>query len=550
LSIKAFPFHPFAIMSIRTKLRVSAAITIGLALIVALTVFLSSRSMEEAARTDTFAVRVIEDVSDLNSLSYAYLLLKDKRPKVQWQLKHTSLGKALSEHIVESRGEEALLARLRSNHEQIKRLFDVVSARVEESRAADRNPASSYDELNEGVTAQLMARAEMMSNDASLLGREAGRHRDAVRQVSFILILASTLILIVSAAATAFFLAKNIGGSLSILEHGTQRIAAGDLGYRVPVAGTDEISRLSGAFNDMTARLEVSHSKLEAEIAERRQAQDALQRAHGELEQRVEERTRDLAAANASLAEGSRQLEATNRELESFSYSVSHDLRAPLRAIDGFSKMLEKDLEDKLEGETKRKFETIQRNAQQMGQLIDDLLAFSRLGRAPLEMRPVDMGSLATGVVDEQKSINPGRDLQITVDNVPEAWGDMGLLRQVFANLISNAIKFTKSRETAVIEVGGRTGDGEHVYYVKDNGVGFDMAYVDKLFGVFQRLHTTREFEGTGVGLAIVQRIVHRHGGRVWAEGRIGEGATLYFSLPERRQHEEQQQEQRPKQPD
>jgi light-regulated signal transduction histidine kinase (bacteriophytochrome) len=295
----------------------------------------------------------------------------------------------------------------------------------------------------------------------------------------------------------------------------------------------------------MTAKLATSYGRLEGEIAERRQAQDLLQRAHVELEMRVEERTKDLAAANRSLVERTRQLEAANKELESFSYSVSHDLRAPLRAIDGFSKMLEKDLEGVLEGETRRKFETIQRNAQQMGQLIDDLLAFSRLGRAPLEMRPVDMGRLANGVVDDQKSINPGRELRITVDNVPASWGDSTLLRQVLVNLISNAIKFTKPRETAVIEVGGREDDGEYVYYVKDNGVGFDMAYVDKLFGVFQRLHSTREFEGTGVGLAIVQRIVHRHGGRVWAEGHIGEGATLYFSLPERRQHEEQ-----PKQPD
>ena len=661
MSIKAFPLRPFATMSIRTKLIVSAVITIGLALTVAFTVFLSSRSMEEAATTDRFAVRVIQDVSDLNSLSYAYLLLKDKRPKVQWQLKHASLGKVLSERIVGSGEEKELLARLRSNHEQIKRLFDVVSARVEESRTADRNHSSSYDELNEGVTAQLMARAEMMSNDASLLGRESGRHRDTVRRISSILVLASTLILIVSAALTAFFLAKSIGGSIRGLEKGTQRIAAGDLAYRVALTGNDEISRLSAAFNEMTAKLAASHDRLEEEVAEqkraqeairrqaelielsheaifvrdldsriifwnrgaeetygwtkaealgnitqallkaqfpvpfdehmaslmakdrwegelvhtrkdgaritvlsrhalqrdetgrpaaileinvditeRKEAQESLQRAYGELEMRVEERTKDLAAANRSLAEGTRQLEETNRELESFSYSVSHDLRAPLRAIDGFSKMLEKDLEGSLAGETKRKFETIQRNAQQMGQLIDDLLAFSRLGRAPLEMRPVNMGRLAHGVIDEQRSVNPGRDLRITVDSVPAAWGDSTLLRQAFVNLISNAIKFTRSRETAVIEVGGRSDGEEHVYYVKDNGVGFDMTYADKLFGVFQRLHTTREFEGTGVGLAIVQRIVHRHGGRVWAEGHIGEGATLYFSLPERRQHEEQ----------
>jgi PAS domain S-box-containing protein len=280
-------------MSIRAKLTVNAAITIALALLVALTVVVSSRNVEQATRNDRFAFAVVNDVSDLNSLSYAYLLLRDKRPRVQWQLKHASLERLLSEHAVVSLEERVLLDRLRSNHEQLKRLFDVVSARVEESRPGAGNASSAYDELNEGVTAQLMARAEMMANDASLLGREAGRRMDAVRQASVILIVGSALLLILSAAMTAFFLIKSIGGSILVLERGTQRIAGGDLGYRVPVAGTDEISRLSAAFNDMTAKLADSYSTLEerveqrtAELAQRTAELDAVNQTLRESEER------------------------------------------------------------------------------------------------------------------------------------------------------------------------------------------------------------------------------------------------------------------------
>ena len=294
MSINGSLFNPFGRMSIRTKLRLNAVITIGLALVVALTVFVSSRNMEEAARNDTFASRVIKDVSDLTSLSYAYLLLKDERPQMQWELKYASLGKVLSEHAVGSREQEVILARLRSNHEQMKQLFDVLSERDEKSPTSVGSTSSTYDELNEGITAQLLARAEVMTNDASLLGREAERYVGAVRRTSLILIVVSALILMVSATITASLLAKSIGGSIGVLEQGTQRIASGDLGYRVAITGNDEISRLTTAFNNMTANLETSRGRLEAEMAERRRAQEALQRAHDELEQRVVERTEAL----------------------------------------------------------------------------------------------------------------------------------------------------------------------------------------------------------------------------------------------------------------
>ena len=235
---------------------------------------------------------------------------------------------------------------------------------------------------------------------------------------------------------------------------------------------------------------------------------------------------------NASLEQQTRRLEVANQELEAFSYSVSHDLRAPLRAIDGFSRILEEDHGPRLEAEARRLLGVVRQGAQQMGRLIDDLLGFSRVGRQPMARGPVEMTRLAQAVAEDVKAQTDGRRVELTIGSLPSAEGDEALLRQVWVNLLSNAVKFTRGREVGRIEVSGQITPEGACYTVRDNGVGFDMQYLHKLFGVFQRLHRQEEFEGTGVGLALVQRIVHRHGGRVWAEGRVDEGATVSFVLP------------------
>jgi light-regulated signal transduction histidine kinase (bacteriophytochrome) len=232
------------------------------------------------------------------------------------------------------------------------------------------------------------------------------------------------------------------------------------------------------------------------------------------------------------VADRTSQLEAANKELEAFAYSVSHDLRAPLRHIDGFLELLQESLMAKLDDKSQHYMDTISDAAKHMGQLIDDLLSFSRMGRQEIYAGQVDLAILVQDIIQELALVVQDRAIQWDIADLPIVRGDRAMLRLVLINLISNALKFTRPCEYPRIEIGSNDEDPiEIVIFVRDNGVGFDMAYADKLFGVFQRLHRLDEFEGTGIGLANVRRIISRHGGRTWAEGQVDGGATFYFSL-------------------
>lgn len=244
-----------------------------------------------------------------------------------------------------------------------------------------------------------------------------------------------------------------------------------------------------------------------------------------QLARDVADRTRQLEFAN-------RQLESANKELEAFSYSVSHDLRAPLRAVQGFCQIYLDDFKASIPDEGLPLLEHVLQGSRRMGQLIEDLLEFSRLGRQPIMREIVHLDRMVARLVDDNRGKEPDRKVRVEVSPLGDCEGDSSLIEQVLVNLISNAFKFTRKRSDARIEIGYLEDGGERVYFVKDNGAGFDMKYSDKLFGVFQRLHTTTQFEGTGVGLSIVKRIVERHGGRIWAEAAIDQGAGFYFTLP------------------
>jgi light-regulated signal transduction histidine kinase (bacteriophytochrome) len=269
------------------------------------------------------------------------------------------------------------------------------------------------------------------------------------------------------------------------------------------------------------------------DITRQKQTEMEIKQLNEDLEKKVKERTAKLAETNDKLEVTIAQLNASVKEMESFSYSVSHDLRSPIRGINGFSTLLQKRYADKLDEDGKKMLEMVVSEAVRMGHLIDDLLAFSRLGRKEIQKTTVDMKALAQAALDEVMKLSDVKyNAKVTIHDLPPSFCDGMLLQQVFINLIANALKFSSHQPEPVIEVGSYSEDGSIVYYVKDNGAGFDMKYYDKLFGVFQRLHSMEDFPGTGIGLSIVHKIIERHGGRVWAEGKENGGATFYFSLP------------------
>jgi len=286
----------------------------------------------------------------------------------------------------------------------------------------------------------------------------------------------------------------------------TARIVSREKNYSVRAPSTeshDEVGLLIESFNEMLIQIQKSDA--------------ALQTSQEALEQRVAQRTAEL--------------DATNKELEAFTYSVAHDLRAPLRHIQGFSNLLMESFGPQLEPEAQKHLQRIGEGTQQMGRLIDDLLSLARIGRQEPRLQATGLNSLVQEVLRDLKTETEGRDIQWQVGDLPFVDCDPGLMKQVFYNLLSNAAKYTRPRKPAVIDIGQMSVEGQPVNFVRDNGVGFNMKHANKLFGVFQRLHRKEDFEGTGVGLATVQRIIHKHGGRIWAEAEIDKGATFFFSL-------------------
>jgi len=340
-----------------------------------------------------------------------------------------------------------------------------------------------------------------------------------VPSASFIAIAADInnpyLIVIIVTALTGMVLAILIGRQLSSnvariaeglesIREGKLNHREGELYHRLELTGRDELSDIAECFNEMAEK----HQQYEQEIKE----------INSQLELRVDERTAQLVAAN--------------KELDSFSYSVSHDLKSPLRSISGFSNILLESYRDKLDIEGKDCIERIHRASERMGNLIDELIEFSHINRAELHLQTVNLSDMALQIAEELRQSQPERQVEFKIRSGIMADADLVLIRSVIENLIGNAWKFTQRKEQSIITFDTKDENGATTFFIKDNGAGFNQEYADKLFSPFQRLHSSSEFEGTGIGLASVQRIIHRHGGKIWGEGREGEGATFYFTLP------------------
>src|SRR2546425_4089867 len=324
------------------------------------------------------------------------------------------------------------------------------------------------------------------------------------------------------ALLAAYLLSRVLQGTISqpilaLAETAKAVSARQDYSVRAPKLGADELGTLTDAFNQMLGRIEDQKNE--------------LQRYATDLERRVEERTHALQERNESLRRNAAELLAANTELDAFAYSVSHDLRAPLRSIDGFSQILLEDYSEKLDEAGREALHRVRAASQRMGTLIDDLLKLARVTRAEIRTEDVDLSGMARDIVADLQRTTPERQVEFAIAPGLTARGDARLLRVALDNLLRNSWKYTAKQPAPRVEFASADANGGRAFMVRDNGAGFDMKYADKLFGVFQRLHSAADFEGTGIGLATVRRIINRHGGRIWAEGAVDRGATFYFTL-------------------
>ena len=386
------------------------------------------------------------------------------------------------------------------------------------------------------------------------------KSNNRIRQHTLFVLFLNILGIILSFLLIYFLSKKIILNRLKNFTDMCSEIRKGNLNHRMSVKSHDELGRLALTFNDMTEKLSGRNQQLkeekqkvldnfrelEKQVAMRKQADEELKKYHENLEELVQERTvkleesrlsltyllEDVNESRAELDVVNKQLQSANDELEAFAYSVSHDLRAPLRNIDGFSQILLEDYSDILDKQGRHYLQRVRAGTQNMGHLIDDILSLSRTGRHHMDKKTINMESIVREVYKSFENELKERKVDFIVHKCPSVFADSHLVKILLTNLLSNALKFTKIRENAKIEIGSMTEDGHTVFYIKDNGAGFDMKYADKLFIPFQRLHRAEEYEGSGIGLAIVQRIIHKHGGSIRAESEINAGTTFYFTFP------------------
>jgi signal transduction histidine kinase len=480
-------------MKIGTKERLVTGMGLAAVGIIAAMIWWTYAEVEDANRQRRVTTEIARGLTELRLLTFEYHLYHTERVRVQWDAVSARVDRMVANAWFVEPAQMEILAGMRENRVAGRRLFAEITA----ARGADRTDAPLDDASRRFETqllGQLLTYQQENFTDALHLSNLATeRIIDAQRRV-MIVILAGLALIAAIIVGTSWFLRRGVLAPIAGLQQATRQIAAGDWDFVLGIRSDDEIGELSKNFDAMTKSLRRSFAQ-------------------------IERSNQDLATLN--------------EELRAFSYSVSHDLRGPLRSMDGFSLALLEDYGDKLDDEGKDALQRIRAASQRMGCLIDDMLRLSQVTRAELHVTRVDLSAIARELADALDREDAGRSVEWAIDAGLSIRADPALMRIAIQNLLQNARKFTGKTDGPVIRVGALEREAETVYFVADNGVGFDMAHATNLFGAFQRLHHVDDFPGTGIGLAIVQRIIRRHEGKIWAEAKAGEGATFFFSVKE-----------------
>jgi len=480
-------------MKISTKGRLATTTALGTIGLIAAMIWWANSEVEEANRQRRQTTEIAHALNELRLVTVEYILHRPERARVQEREVSIRLNSLVADNTFSGSEQAEVLADLRARATKAQRIFaELVSTPAASNANAQGN--ESVRQFEAQLTSQLLILQQEILAGALRLTDFSTERIHAAQQRVVIVILAGLALITLTTGGAAWLINRNVLVPIRRLEQATREVASGNWNFKLDALSDDEIGEMSRNFDAMTRSLRDSFAQIER---------------------------------------SNQELAALNQEIEAFSYSVSHDLRAPLRSMDGFSLALLEDYGDKLDDEARDSLRRIRAASQRMGRLIDELLGLSRVTRAELKIRSVNLSEIAHEIADSLDQQQPERRVQWIIDEGITVQADRALMQIALQNLLENAWKFTARTPHPVIRVGARERDGMKECFVADNGVGFDMAYADRLFGAFQRLHHESEFSGTGIGLAIVQRVFRRHEGKVWVQAKPELGATFFFSLKE-----------------